>query len=429
MRLEVRDVVLIWEGRDRLAQRRHHVLVDRVLLLGLNGGEEQLVWVGDLERLEDALLNLAHVVQLRELRGALRHGLHLRKALRLAEDVGVADGHHVHRTLEVLAGGQLFADLLLRVLVVEVHAVEPVQDAEHARHCGVQSGVDRAEHDHALLEVGERRAHRRVRVAVRHVLEGRADDALTRVHEEAEQLEQHRAGRVERQRHRDLADVVHVQAALDLLDLCRLYVEGLPAARAALELEHRRRVVDVRAVEQRTERASRGGADAADHVRQADGVRAAPRHERELYKPVQLLAALVWLIPVAINRKHLAGRLVDGDDVRGELALRDVVALHAQQRVDFVHGAEAVLVVAGVAAALDLVVGLLHDAALGLEARRRQVHVAVHARLDALLVVHLRDVLDVRLALRAIEAGRGVGQEHVVDCDEQEARPVADVVP
>ena len=424
VRLQVRDVILLREGHDRPAHRRGHVLVDGVLLLRLHRRVEQLLRVRDLQRVEQALFDFAQVVQLRHGGSALRHGLHLSEALRLAEDVRVADGHHVERALEVGARGQLLADLGVHVLVVEVHGVEPVQDAQQLGHAVVQARVDGAEDDHALLDLGERGADRRVRVAVRDVIDRGADDALARVDEEAEQLIQNCGRWVVRQGHDQLADVVRRHAALDLHHLRRLDLEALPALAAALQLQHGLAVADVRAVEQGTQRARRRGRQTADHVRQADRVRASPRHERELDEPVQLFLCLVELVPVAVDRQHLARRFIYADDVRQRL-----VALDVGDRVHLVHGAQAVLVVARLFAALDLVVRLLGDAVLGLHARRAEVDVAVHAALDAALVVNGRQVLHVRLALRAVEVRRGERQVHVVDRDEQEVRAVARLRP
>ena len=101
VRLDVRDVVLLREGHDWAAQCGRDVFVHGVLLLGLDGWVEQAVIVGDLQRGEDALLDLALVVQLRQHLRTLRHCLHLSVTLRLGEDVRVADRHDVHRAFEV----------------------------------------------------------------------------------------------------------------------------------------------------------------------------------------------------------------------------------------------------------------------------------------------------------------------------------------
>ena len=93
------------------------------------------------------------------------------------------------------------------------------------------------------------------------------------------------------------------------------------------------------------------------------------------------------------------------------------------------HGAQSVLVITCVRTALDLVVGDVGCRAVRLKARRRQVDVAVHAALDAHLVVELRQVLHVRLALRGVEVGRRERQIHVVDHDGEEAGAVARLVP
>ena len=160
-------------------------------------------------------------------------------------------------------------------------------------------------------------------------------------------------------------------------------------------------------------------------MRQTDWVRAAPRDERELDEPVHLVAGFVFLVPVAINCKYLACRLVDADDVRRvALALLDF-----HRDVALVHDAQAVLVVAGGVTPLDAVVGDACYGLLGLHAGWCQIHVAVHSVAHAVLVVQTGNILHVGLALRRVEVGRGVRQEHVVDRHEQERRPVARRVP
>ena len=181
----------------------------------------------------------------------------------------------------------------------------------------------------------------------------------------------------------------------------------------------------MRRVEQGAQCASRRAGQAADHVRQADRVGTAPRDEGELDVVLQLFAVLLVLVPVAVQREHLAARLVD----REHVGRRRLVVLKGQVGVDLVDDAQAVLVVARRVAALDLVVGHTGHGLLGLHARQRHVDVAVHARLDAALILEGREVLDVRAALGRVEVGRRVGQVHVVDRHEQEGRPVARLVP
>ena len=176
--------------------------------------------------------------------------------------------------------------------------------------------MDGAEHDHALLKAGKGSANRGVGVAVADFLHGGANHALACIDQEAEQLEQHRARRIERQRHGQLTHVIDVKAALNLLNLRGLNVEALAAACAAFELQHGGAVADVGAVEQGSERSRSSRRDAANHLRQTDRVRTTPWHERELNEPLKLLAVLVFLVPVAIDRQDLVGRLIDADDVR-----------------------------------------------------------------------------------------------------------------
>ena len=185
VRLQVSQMVLVRECRDRSTERRRDVLVHCVLLARLHCGVEQILGVRHLQRLEDTLLDLAHVVHAGDGGRALRHCLHLRVALRLGEDVRVADWHDVKHAVKVIAPCKLVACLLLKLLVVEVEAVETVEDAQHAAHCVMQTAVDRGVDDCALLQLGERRADRCVRVVVGDVLHRRTYDALGRVDQEA----------------------------------------------------------------------------------------------------------------------------------------------------------------------------------------------------------------------------------------------------
>ena len=415
VRLDVRHVVLLGQHVDRAAHRCGHVLAHRVDVV--------LAWLGlqhvvraELQVAQEHFLDLAQVVHLRHGGRALLHGLDLGEALGLAEDGRVAHGHNVHRTVEVLGLDVQAAFHGLDIFLGQVRAVDPVQDLEHAGHRVVQARVDRAEHHHALLDERQGRAHRGVGVLVRQLLERGLHHALAGVHQEAEQLEQRGARAVERQRHGQLANVVDQGAALDLDHLGRLHVDRL-AAGPALELEQRRDVLDVGRVQQRAKGAGGCAGQAADHVREADRVGAAPGHERELDNPVQLLAACVLGLPVAVQAQGLARGLVDADDVR----------LHAvtevQVGVNLEDGPQAVLVVAGVLAAFDLVVGDRGLAELDLVGRAN-VNLGVHACLHAAVELGLGDVLNVRLALSGVEVGGRKRQVNVVDGNELGRRAI-----
>ena len=243
--------------------------------------------------------------------------------------------------------------------------------------------MDGVEHDHPLLDLGQGRADGRVGVGVGYVVKRGAHDALGTIDQEAQQLEQHGAGRVKRQRHGQLTHVIDVKTAFDLLDLRRLEVQAL-ATHLAFQLNHGLAVVDVRAIHQRAQCARGGGRDATDHMHDADGVGPAPRYKRKLDDPLQLFARRVVFIPVAVDRQHLAGRFVDGDDV-GRWPVG--VVLNVEEGVNLVDRAQAVGVKRVVLAAFDLVVG--NGRLRRVEVRRgdHDVHVAVHARLDALVVV------------------------------------------
>ena len=357
--------------------------------------------------------------------GALRDRLGLHDALRLGEDIGVRDRADVLGALEVGARRDLLADLLLEPLVVEVEAVEPVQDVQQPVHRVVHAPVDGAEHDKALLDARHGRADGHVALHVGQVVQRGTHDALAGIDDELEQREQRRRRAVERHRHRDLADVVDREAALDLQHLAGLRRALLAADLATLELERGRRVLDVRGVEKRPQRAGGRAGQAPDHVRQADAVGAAPRDERELDEVLKLLLRRVVLHPVAVDGQDARRGEVDRHDV----GRRAVLGLDVRDREDLVDGPQAILVVAGVVAPLDLVVGLGCRRHVGLHAGTADVEVAVHAVGDAAVELDLGQVLDVRAALGRVEVGGREGQVHFVDADEQELGPVASLVP
>ena len=409
MRLDVGHVVLLGQHVDRAAKRCGHVLAHRVDVI-LARLRLQHVVRAELQIAQEHFFDLAQVVHLRHGGRAGLNSLDLGKALGLAEDGRVADRHNVHRAVEVLGFDVQAVFHGLDVFLGQVRAVDPVQDLEHAGHRVVQARVDGAEHHHALLDERQGRAHRGVGILVGQLLERGLHHTLAGVHQEAEQLEQRGARAVERQGHGQLANVVDQGAALDLDHLGRLHVDRL-ASRATLELEQRGDVLDVGRVQQRAKGAGGSARQAANHVREADRVGAAPGHERELDNPVQLLAAIVLGLPVAVQAQGLARGLVNADDVR----------LHAvtevQVGVDLEDRPQAVLVVAGVLAAFDLVVGDGGLAELDLIGRA-QVHLGVHASLDAAVELGLGDVLNVRLALGAVKVGGCKRQVNVIDGDE-----------
>ena len=85
-------------------------------------------------------------------------------------------------------------------------------------------------------------------------------------------------------------------------------------------------------------------------MRQADGVRPAPRHKRELNNRVKLLAHVVFGLPVAVQAEGFTAGLVKAQHV----GLNPVTEV--QVRVHLKDGAEPVLVVRGVLAAFNFVV-------------------------------------------------------------------------
>ena len=100
----------------------------------------------------------------------------------------------------------------------------------------------------------------------------------------------------------------------------------------------------------------------------------------------------VVLLPVAIQRQRLAGGFVHAQDVGADALIK------IQKRVDLKDRPQAVFIVAGGLAALDLVIG---DAGLGelRIIRVAKIHINIHASTNTPLILHLGDVLNVRLAL------------------------------
>ena len=135
---------------------------------------------------------------------------------------------------------------------------------------------------------------------------------------------------------------------------------------------------------------------------------------------------LVFLIPVSVYRQDLARRLVNADDV-GRGAVR--VVLDVNVGVNLEDRPKAVLVVRGLAAPLNLVVGHVHDGTLRLHARCAHVDLAIHARPNAGVEVQSREVLHMSAALGAVEIGGGEGQQQVVDGDKEELGAVLLLVP
>ena len=173
--------------------------------------------------------------------------MNLRETLRFAKDVGVRDRDHIHRSVEVGGLHLHVARLHLDQLFRQVSRVQPVQYFQHPRHRIVQPRVDRGEHHHALLDQCERGADGLVGVLVGEFFECGLHHTFARINQEPEQTEQHRRRLIERDRHRDLAHIVHVDAAFNLDDLRGHQVQSLPIG-AAFELEHGGYVLNMRRV-------------------------------------------------------------------------------------------------------------------------------------------------------------------------------------
>ena len=91
--------------------------------------------------------------------------------------------------------------------------------------------------------------------------------------------------------------------------------------------------------------------------------------------------------------------------------------------VDVEHLAQAVLVVLPLTA-LDLVVGLLGTGLIGFNGRGERPTVLVHAVGDAPVVLPLGDLVNLRHALGGVKVGRRERQDHTVDGQELDDRPL-----
>ena len=285
----------------------------------------------------------------------------------------------------------------------------------------MQTRVNGAENHHSLLDQRHCSANRLIWVLIGQFFEGCLNNALSGVNQEAQKLEKHRARAVKRHRHGNFPHIVDHPAALDLDDLGGLDVQGL-ATGAALELQERRDVLDVGRVQQSAQSACSSPGEAANHVRQTDWIRAAPRNEGELNDPLQFLAHFIVRFPIPIKIESLAAAFVDADDV-GLDAITKV-----EMRVDLKNGPQAVFVVRSVVAALDLVVRLRALAELGVVGSA-DIDIPVHPSLHTAVVFHLRDVLDMRLALSRVEVCRGKRQINVVNRNELRHRALVLRVP
>ena len=190
--LDVRDVVLLQVGVRRLADRHGRVLVRQGALLRCRHVAQELADVGDLELLEEPLLHRLRVVQVRVLVRPQQHRLHLRHALRLAEDVRVADGNDVGVAVEVVALDVHVLDDVALAHLVEVPPVQPAQDLDQPLLRLVQAGVDGRVDRRALLDQRLGGAHRRVGRDVSDLLFAGGHHPLGGGTEPAQELEEHR---------------------------------------------------------------------------------------------------------------------------------------------------------------------------------------------------------------------------------------------
>ena len=128
----------------------------------------------------------------------------------------------------------------------------------------------------------------------------------------------------------------------------------------------------------------------------------------------ELVLLLVIRIPVAIDRQHFFRGLVNRNEIRGKTE----VVFEVEIASNFKDRAQTVFVVVVLLFAFDLVVGLLWASELRLLGSR-EVDIAIHASIDALLKLKAGQVLHMGLALCAVEARCAVGKVDIVDRHEE----------
>ena len=410
-------MVLLHVSIGRLANGHGGVLVGQRALLGGWNVLHQLGDVWDFDLLEEALFHGLGVVQLGVGVRPLQHGLHLGHALGLAEDVRIRDGNDVGVALKVFALDFQILDYLTLAHLIKVPAVQAAQDLDQTRLRLVQPGVDGRVDRSTLLDQRLRGAHRGVAGHVSDFFLAGGHYPLGGVVQPAQKLKEHRRRWIERHGHGDFADVVHTGCAFYLCNLRHLNLLGLAADLCALELEHRGRVVDMGRIQQRAQGTRQGCGEPTNQVGQANGVSTAPWDELELDDPIQLGHRVVALFPVTVQADDLGALLVHHHDVRSHLTLGKFVVVKFQKCVDMVDLAQAVVVVLELLA-LDLVVGLLRAALLGLLAAGQVGAADVHAAGHAPVVFPLGDLVDLSRTLGGVEVGGRKGQDHPVDGQE-----------
>ncbi len=144
------------------------------------------------------------------------------------------------------------------------------------------------------------------------------------------------------ERHRNLADVINARCALNLHNLRHIDLLRLTADFRALQLQHRRSVVDVRRVQKRSQSARKGCRQAANQVRQANCIRATPRNELVFNDPVKFLAGFVAFFPVSIQTKKFTVQFVQHQDVRGGRTIGFGVILEVQPCIGVINPTQSI---------------------------------------------------------------------------------------
>ena len=159
VRHDVRHMVLLRHNIDRPPHGGSDILACRVhVLTGWQRLKHLIRW--NFKVAEKHLLNLTHIIHLRQIGRTLHDCLYLGKALRLREDSRVADRHNIQWPIKVSRANLNACVLRFNVFVGQVGAVDPVQDLKTPGHGIVQPGVNAAEDHHTLFNQRQRRADR-----------------------------------------------------------------------------------------------------------------------------------------------------------------------------------------------------------------------------------------------------------------------------
>ena len=213
----------------------------------------------------------------------------------------VRNRYDVSRTSKVVPLDLQILYNLAAAHVLQIPAVDTLQNLENSALRLVQTGVNARENRCPLLNQGLRRPNRRICIDIGDLFFRCRHYTLGGARQPAQKLEQNRAWRVKGHRHCQLAHIIYAWSRLNLCNLGNFDLLRLPADLRALELQKRCSVVDVGRVQQGPQSACSSRGEASNEVRQANSIGSTPRDELELDNPVELRHRVVALFPIPVQ--------------------------------------------------------------------------------------------------------------------------------